>query len=126
MRIDQNKLVKIGEIGVDAGLCWVGDPCYVLHTDEKPKDIGLNWHSFCDILSQKNIGEKLGAQFNYDMGHPGLGVAVHTGWGDGCYDVFAEIEDFGAEGGPRVKRIIVEFIPDEVESIDYEQCPDEV
>ena len=21
----------IGEIGVDAGLCWLGDPCYILH-----------------------------------------------------------------------------------------------
>jgi len=26
----------VGHIGVDAGLCWVGDPCYVIHKLPKP------------------------------------------------------------------------------------------
>jgi hypothetical protein len=43
---------QVGEIGIDAGLCWVGDPCYVLHTDQPPKAIGKSWEEFCDILDE--------------------------------------------------------------------------
>ena len=25
------KIVKVGEIGVDAGLCWIGDPCFLMY-----------------------------------------------------------------------------------------------
>jgi hypothetical protein len=41
---------QIGEIGVDAGLCWIGDPCYILHKEHPPKAIGTSWDEFCDIL----------------------------------------------------------------------------
>src|SRR5262245_12284059 len=27
---------KIGEIGIDAGLCWIGDPSYILHAEPPP------------------------------------------------------------------------------------------
>jgi hypothetical protein len=44
----------IGEIGVDAGLCWIGDPCYILHTDQPPKAIGktgTNSATFCTKIT---------------------------------------------------------------------------
>jgi hypothetical protein len=98
----------IGEIGVDAGLCWIGDPCYILHANPMPKAIGKDWDEFCDIL---NADGQYPArkQFHYDLGHAGLGVVVSTGYGDGVYPVYAE---FGDEG--RIARVWVEFIgPDD-------------
>ena len=85
MQDSNKKWQKIGEIGVDAGLCWIGDPCYVLH--EKPNAIGKDWDDFCRMLEDQTT------QFNYDLGHPGLGVCVQTGHGDGTYDVDAIFKD---------------------------------
>ena len=78
---------KIGVIGVDAGICWIGDPCYILHQEEPPAAIGKDWHDFCDKIKEGNFW-----QFNYDAGHPGLGVCASTGWGDGEYNVYARHE----------------------------------
>ena len=46
------------------------------------------------------------------MGHPGLGVCVSTGFGDGEYPVYAEIDEVPG-WGTRVKSIEVVFISDE-------------
>jgi len=74
---------KVGEIGVDAGLCWIGDPCYVMSPDASNR-----FESWDEFLTTLNKTEKDGAaQFNYRAGHPGLGVCVGTGHGDGTYDV---------------------------------------
>jgi hypothetical protein len=100
------KTVKqIGEIGVDAGLCWIGDPCYILHAEPTPKSIGKNWGEFCNIM--QNAPAK---QFDYDLGHAGLGVAVATGYGDGVYPVYAEFDEQG-----RVAKVCVEFICDDAD-----------
>lgn len=104
---------QIGVIGVDAGLCWIGDPCYILHKDKKakeshnqtPKAIGKDWIDFCDKICDNNYGKYM--QFNYDLGHAGLGVVVETGYGDGTYPVFAEFIDDGS-----VAKVWVEFISD--------------
>lgn len=83
---------KVGEIGVDAGLCWIGDPCYLIadedHHPLSEKDIGPTWHAFCE-----RMGDAKTRQFNYDAGHAGLGVCVQTGHGDGTYPVEAKIVD---------------------------------
>ncbi len=58
----------IGHFSVDAGLCWIGDPCYILHKDKNaekkhdqpPKDIGKDWGDFCDKLhSERGIDPAL-------------------------------------------------------------------
>ena len=72
----------IGEIGVDAGLCWLGDPCYILHKKNPPKSIGKSWSGCSNEITEKDHH-----QFNYDLGHAGLGVVVSTGYGDGTYPV---------------------------------------
>lgn len=84
-------MTKVGVIGVDAGMCWIGDPCYIFHKDKKEmkeleKNIGKNWGEFCFNASRNS-------QFNYPLGHAGLGVCVSTGYGDGTYDVYAKMED---------------------------------
>ena len=102
------KWTKVGVIGVDAGLCWIGDPCYVLHRDgsEVHKDIGNDWHGFCYRLWER---EKSGAaQWKYDAGHAGLGVSVSTGYGDGTYDVLVRKSKDG-----RIAEVKVVFIDDE-------------
>jgi hypothetical protein len=99
--------VLVGVIGVDAGLCWIGDPCYVFH--RQPQELGSNWSEFCTKLFGKP-GESHW-QFNYDGGGAGLGVAVSTGYGDGEYPVYAEMD------GDLVKRVWVEFVSDEEEEL---------
>lgn len=101
---------QVGVIGVDAGLCWLGDPCYVLHKeknakdehDRKPKDIGDNWMSFCDKVD----GDA--TQFKYDLGHAGLGVCVSTGYGDGTYPVEVKRSPDG-----RIAEVRVVFISED-------------
>ncbi|HUW99599.1 MAG TPA: hypothetical protein VMY35_01365, partial [Phycisphaerae bacterium] len=64
---------EAGVIGVDAGLCWIGDPCYCVTADctEHPAP---TWSHFCDKLQDR---EKDGvAQWPYKAGHLGLGVSV--------------------------------------------------
>ena len=100
----KNKRELVGEIGVDAGMCWIGDPCYVFG-EERPKEIGKNWQEFCNILKEKGMYVKQTAQFNYDLGHAGLGIVTSTGYGDGGYPVYATFNDYG-----RVTKIEVEFI----------------
>lgn len=81
---------KVGVIGVDAGLCWIGDPCYVIHkeTDEHFE----TWDAFLCALNMDGAlntdEEKQRTQFNYKLGHPGLGVCVGGFGGDGTYPVY--------------------------------------
>ena len=106
----QKEWIKVGDISVDAGLCWVGDPCYILHKEgeDKPKDIGKSWYdtehedTFCGRMKSDNV-----KQFYHDMGFSGLGVCVSTGYGDGVYPVEARFTD-----DDRVAEIRVKFITD--------------
>jgi hypothetical protein len=101
---------QVGLIGVDAGVCWIGDPRYILHAKPAPKAIGKDWGEFCGNLEEG--GEFPGTkQFNFDLGHAGLGVVVSTGWGDGVYPVYATFDDDG-----RVASVTVEFLAEEDDS----------
>jgi hypothetical protein len=130
--------IEVGQVGVDAGMVWIGDPCYILalphcrqdNIEEKKKDpswehikdlyenvrklpatLGDSWHAFCDKMhsdqdnpigdraykkyleKQLEKGIKTGqeaVQFNYEAGHPGLGVCVGSGYGDGSYPVYVK------------------------------------
>jgi hypothetical protein len=93
---------EAGVIGVDAGLCWIGDPCYVLHRENrKSASIGKDWDEFCAGLGRDVVVK----QFDYDRGHPGLGMCVSTGYGDGVYPVMVTKNSEG-----RVVRVTIEFI----------------
>lgn len=106
---------RVGEIGVDAGLCWIGDPCYIIHPDDgMPKELGKDWGDFCDKLFAKETDGA--AQYNYDMGHAGLGVTVNTGYGDGTYPVYVKRN---AEG--RIAEVKVVFIGEDDDD-DEDRC----
>lgn len=90
---------QIGELYVDAGCIWLGDPCYVLGADSSngPK----TWSDYCDLLDELghwNSHEPMIEPF----GH-GIGMHVQTMYGDGSYPVYAEYE------GNKIKRIIIDL-----------------
>jgi len=96
-------MVLIGTIGVDAGLCYVGDPCYVIDNllGSKP------WARFLDDMY---AGSPEGADAPHWTVHSTTGklefragIVTTTGGGDGEYPVYAKIVD------GRVRRILVDF-----------------
>ena len=95
----------LGHIGVDAGLCWIGDPCYVMG-DEASSRVH-SWSEFCGKLHD-------GGSHSTPLG-ANTGIAVSTGYGDGCYPVEAVMDD----NGTRVKSVTITFIGDEDSSYDY-------
>jgi len=98
----------IGNIGVDAGLVWIGDPCYIIHLRKAlPKTMGTNWAEFCASLGDHYPTMK---SFNYELGREGLGVCASSGYG--FYPVYAEISDAGDGCGERIRRITIEFDED--------------
>lgn len=130
---EAGKWIKAGEISIDAGLCWIGDPCYIIgrclphanHTtgfkslDEPkglPRDVGKSWFEFGDKISERkeeNIygsRNKTYAQFYHDAGHTGLGIVTETGYGGGQYDVFVKKNSEG-----RVAEVKIVFIQEDEE-----------
>jgi len=98
----KNEWEEIGEIGVDAGLCWIGDPCYVLANDSSNR-FKIPWHKFCELIKDHDS-----QQWNYKGGHPGLGVTVQTGYGDGSYPVYVKRNTDG-----NIAEVKVVFIPED-------------
>ena len=95
-------LEQVGTIGVDAGLCWIGDPCYCVTPDgtEHPAE---TWPKFCEQMDNESA-----KQFDFKAGHTGVGVCVTTGYGDGVYPVLIKRNKEGC-----VKEVRVVFIEDE-------------
>ena len=97
----------VGHIGVDAGLIYIGDPCYEVGSDTEGKFQGT-WADFCNLLNDKEKGEKDGVfKIPYPLGHEGQAIVVSSGYGDGNYPVYVERKD------GRIARVIVDFMPDE-------------
>ena len=113
-----DKIKKVGEVSVDAGMCWVGDPCYILHADKTPEDIGKDWSGFCDKMAEGCEGGGVldQRQFNFNGGHAGLGVCIGGFGGDGTYPVYIKL---GADGYTKEIRIV--FENDEDEDYDYDE-----
>ena len=94
---------KIGSIGVDSGMCFIGDPCYSIPDDASQRP--NLWNRIVEGMTGKDH-----CSYNYKTenheGGEGLGVCVcvTTGHGDGEYPVYAEIEN-GV-----VKSVTVKFV----------------
>lgn len=101
MNIEKD-FIKIGEIGVDAGIVWIGDPCYVFHNEDGlPSTLGEDWIEFCEKLGVVNQAYK---SFNFELGHEGLGVCITPTHGEGVYPVYAR---FNKEG--RITQVFIDF-----------------
>jgi hypothetical protein len=71
-------------------------------------------------IAKATLGNGIGGQLNYMMGHPGVGVAFSSGFGDGSYEVKAEIIH-SKTWGKRVSKVWVELITDEeIEELESE------
>jgi hypothetical protein len=100
--IDTDNLVLAGHFAVDSGQAMVGDPCYLDNWDTNKND---DW----------NVDGKQG-QYSYhgasattianSYGELGNGTAVvfNTGYGDGLYPVYVQINDDG-----RVSKVVIDF-----------------
>ena len=98
---------KVGYIGIDAGLCWVGDPCYVMGKDS---GYGVKtWKEFCDKHDKAADESEFGWNACEPLGD-GIGFAISTGYGDGAYPIYIERDRDGA-----VSKIIVDFLDEEEE-----------
>ena len=100
--------IHVGDIGIDAGLCWIGDPCYVLPED-RSQNVGKDWEAFCSELGDHHPTMK---SFKYNAGHEGVGCCVETGYGDGTYPVYATVID-DPQWGQRVSKVEIIFIDEE-------------
>jgi len=116
-----NKWEKAGIAGVDAGMIWIGDPCYFIPDNKLNKrvaELGIKvskqpkkppkpldeYGDFCDVVLDPKRDNKLGfLQFNYEAGHAGLGVLVDGFGGDGVFDVFIKR---GADGLVSAAKIV--------------------
>jgi len=89
---------KIGMVGVDSGCLMIGDPCYFTDdswtSEDYDREVCTDWDKSKQILDKRSGAEKA--------------VLTSTGYGDGCYPVYAEVKDCG-ESGKRVSKIIIDF-----------------
>lgn len=98
----KSRWVQVGEIGVDAGLVMIGDPCYISDTipeDKNPK----NWDKFCDFVFDNQEAGIVDIE-------KGTAIVVSSGYGDGSYPVFVKRNEEG-----RIAEMKVVFISDDEE-----------
>lgn len=82
------------------------------------------WEDFSikvdNTFSYNGVSHKEDAykQINYKLGHPGLAVSFETGFGDGCYPVFAKFQH------GRIAEIVIKFFDDEDDEEDEESEED--
>lgn len=102
MKITLDDLVEAGRFGVDSGQAMVGDPCYLdqwntndgeaFELDGKQGD--YSYHGACATTVSNSYGE-LGA---------GSAVVFNTGYGDGLYPVYVQMNQDG-----RVSKVVIDF-----------------
>lgn len=104
---------KVGVVAVDAGVVWIGDPCFFLPrrpdmekygkrpTAAQSQEATQDWGKFCQWLENHT---KEAEQMNFKDGQPGLGVVSHTLHGDGVYPVEIRKNEYG-----RVVELRVRF-----------------
>lgn len=98
---------QIGVAAVDSGQLMIADPCYLkdwTNTDFDPdnaKDGEFSYNGAC----KATLSKQAAGQLNFKMGHAGAGVVFASGYGDGCYPVFATYNDEG-----RIIKVEIEMV----------------
>ncbi len=100
----------VGEVWVDSGQVMIVDPCYLgnwedndaFPDDENEENYELPSFRYSGACRATTDKEKHAGQLDHGS------VASTSGFGDGCYPVYAEYSDEG-EWGKRVKSLTIEF-----------------
>lgn len=94
----------IGHFSVDSGQAMIGDPCYLDNWDTNKFDEFDTYPAHAGKYSYLGACE---ATLTNNHGELGMATAVvfSTGYGDGLYPVYAEMNDEG-----RIARVIIDFI----------------
>ena len=100
--IKTDTLILAGQIGIDSGQAMVGDPCYL---DEWQTNKNDEW----DIENKQGEYSYHGAcatTLENKYGQLGMGSAVvfNTGYGDGLYPVYVQLNNDG-----RVSKVVIDF-----------------
>jgi hypothetical protein len=99
----KTRRVQIGTVGVDAGMLYMGDPCYVI-------DAPLGRRAWDQFLAEIAGPEGYLESHATVMGETATGhrfpagVVCVSGGGDGEYPVWAEITEDG-----RIARVTIDF-----------------
>jgi hypothetical protein len=95
-------LIEAGSFAVDSGQAMVGDPCYLDNWDTNKND---EWN----LEGKENEYSYHGASATTlanSYGELGIGTAVvfNTGYGDGYYPVYVQLNSDG-----RVSKVVIDF-----------------
>jgi hypothetical protein len=96
---------RIADIGVDAGMVWLGDPGYTM-TPDTPYPISPDWQGFVDQVLDRPFEQQGFARFEKADDWGDLGVAVMSGYRDGVYPVYVRRQ----ENTGRVAELRVVFV----------------
>ena len=86
---------KIGVVGVDSAQLLICDPMYLKIQNSLQKDLTFR--------------EGMFNQINFDAGHEGAGVIFNSGYGDGVYEVWANIKKI-KDWGERICEVRIKLI----------------
>jgi hypothetical protein len=106
MTISTKNLTYLGSFTVDSGQAIIGDPCYLdewkFWDDKEPFDNHPQHAGEYGYLGASN------ATLTNGYGDIGLSraVAISTGYGDGIYSVYGELD------GNTITKVVIDFNPD--------------
>ena len=97
-----DNLIEAGWFSVDSGQAMVGDPCYL---DGWKTNEGEEWNLEGKIGDYSYQGASATTIEN-SYGELGIGTAVvfNTGYGDGYYPVYVQMNDDG-----RISKVVIDF-----------------
>jgi len=101
-KITLTNLIQAGSFGVDSGQAMVGDPCYLDNWDTNKneewstegKEGEYSYHGASATTLTNAYGE---------LGN-GSAVVFSTGYGDGVYPVYVQMNEDG-----RVSKVVIDF-----------------
>jgi hypothetical protein len=108
--MNTNEMTLIGHFSVDSGQAIVGDPCYLDTWETWDNDSEIPFDEHKNKVGQYGYLGACNATLTQGYGQLGIAdaVAFSTGYGDGLYPVYAEINEDG-----RVARILIDFVGDD-------------
>ncbi len=102
MQATLSDLVLAGHFGVDSGQAMVGDPCYL---DQWKTNEGDEWNLEGKVGEYSYQGVSATTlESNYGTVGMHSAVAFSTGYGDGIYPVYVQLNEDG-----RVSKVVIDF-----------------